>query len=129
LTFKYIPVSNRDANDKNIGIPIFLSESPAMTVQQSKGQQVIITALTENHLDNPDYTPARLLDAMIERLGLKNDAAIARTLELPPAAVSKLRRRQASITAALLVRMHDITGWSISDLRALMGLKSQFQTL
>jgi plasmid maintenance system antidote protein VapI len=90
---------------------------------------IIITALTENHLDNPDYNPARLLDAMHERLNLKNDAAVARLLELPPAVVSKLRRRQASITAALLVRMHDITGWSISDLRELQGLKSQFTSL
>jgi plasmid maintenance system antidote protein VapI len=114
---------------KTLASLFFFSESPAMTVQQSKGPQVVITALTENHLDNPEYAPARLLDAMHERLGLKNDAALARTLELPPAVVSKLRRRQASITAALLVRMHDITGWSISDIRALMGLKSQFNTI
>jgi len=95
----------------------------------AKSQQTVITALTENHLDNPDYTPEKLLDTMHARLGLKNDAALARLLELPPAVVSKLRRRQASITAALLVRMHDITGWSISDLRALLGLKSQFQAI
>lgn len=97
-----------------------------MSVQAPNGP---ITALTENHLDNPDYTPEKLLNAMHDRMGLKNDAALARLLQLPPAVVSKLRRRQASVTAAILIRMHDITGWSISDLRALMGLKSQFVTL
>lgn len=104
-----------------------------MSVQEPRKSQPhpqgVITALTENHLDNPAYTPDKLLDAMHARLGLKNDAAVARLLELPPAVVSKLRRRQASITAAILVRMHDITGWSISDLRALQGLQSQFTSI
>jgi len=100
-----------------------------MSVQEQKGQQIVITALTENHLDNPAYAPAALLDAMQHRLGLKNDAAIARALELPPAVVSKLRRRQSSVSDSILVRMHDVTGWAISDLRAHMGLKSKFQSL
>jgi len=101
-----------------------------MSAKASKSQQVVvITALTENHLDNPAYTPEKLLDTLHARFSLKNDAALARMLELPPAVISKLRRHQASITSALLIRMHDITGWSISDLRAHMGLKSQFQTV
>lgn len=101
-----------------------------MSAKASKSQQVVvITALTENHLDNPEYTPEKLLDTLHARFSLKNDAALSRMLELPPAVISKLRRRQASITSALLIRMHDITGWSISDLRAHMGLKSQFQTI
>jgi uncharacterized protein (DUF2336 family) len=88
-----------------------------------------MTALTENHLDNPAYTPAALLDVMSNRFDCKNDAALSRLLQLPPAVVSKLRRKQASITSGILVRMHDITGWSISDLRSHMGIKSQFQSL
>ena len=101
-----------------------------MSAKEPKSQPSgVITPLTENHLDNPAYTPERLLDAMHARLGLKNDAAVARLLELPPAVVSKLRRKQASITAAILIRMHDVTGWSISDIRATLGLKSQVRTL
>lgn len=100
-----------------------------MSVQEPKSQNGFITALTENHLDNPEYSPAKLLDTMHERLQLKNDAALARLLQLPPPVISKLRLRQASITAAILIRMHDITGWSISDMRSLMGIKSQFQTV
>ena len=94
-----------------------------MSVQEPTGN---ITALTESHLNNPAYAPEKLLDAMHARLQLKNDAALARTLQLPPAVVSKLRRRQTGITAAIMIRMHDVTGWSINDLRAHMGLKSQF---
>lgn len=88
-----------------------------------------ITAVTENHIDNPEYNPARLLDEMLARYQLKNDAALARTLQLPPSVISKLRRKQVSITSAILIRFHDVTGWAIGDLRALMGLKSQFTTL
>jgi hypothetical protein len=88
-----------------------------------------ITALSDDHLENPAYTPGALLDLISTRFGIKNDASLARTLELPASVVSKLRRKQASITSAILLRMHDITGWSISDLRAGMGVKSQFTSL
>lgn len=88
-----------------------------------------ITALTENHIDNPDYTPARLLDEILVRFRLKNDAALARVLQLPPSVVSKIRSKKTSITSGLLIRLHDVTGWAIGDLRALMGIKSQFVAL
>lgn len=100
-----------------------------MSVQEAKEPTAKYTALTQNHLDNPAYNPVALLDSLLERLKLKNDAALARLLELPPAVVSKVRRRQACVTDAILIRMHDVTGWSISDLRAGMGLKSHFNSL
>lgn len=82
-----------------------------------------ITPLTENHLENPDYNPAKLLDTMIDRFGLKNDAALSRTLELPPPVISKLRLKHAAITPAILLRMYDVTGWAISDMRSMLGIK------
>jgi plasmid maintenance system antidote protein VapI len=83
-------------------------------------------ALTEDHLANPDYAPGNLLDALIARMQLKNDAALARVLLLPPPVISKIRRKQVGITPAIMVRIHDITGLSISEIRGHMGVKSQF---
>jgi hypothetical protein len=101
-----------------------------MSAEQKKAApNAHIIALTENHLDNPDYTPAHLLDTMLERLKLKNDAALSRAMKLPPAVISKVRSKKVSVTSAILIRFHYITGWAIADLNALMGLKAQFQPL
>jgi len=65
--------------------------------------------------------PSNLLDALIERFELKNDAALSRALYLSPPMISKLRNQALPVSAAVLVRMHDVTGLSIRELRALMG--------
>lgn len=68
-----------------------------------------------------DYNPDRLLDALIEHLKLKNDAALSRALEVAPPVISKIRHRRLAVGAALLIRMHEVTELTISDLRYLMG--------
>jgi len=67
-----------------------------------------------------EYDPNRLLDAIIHRLRLKNDAALARSLEVAPAVISKLRHGSVPIGATLLLRMHDVSGLGVNELRALM---------
>jgi len=67
------------------------------------------------------YDPNRLLDALIEHLRLKNDAALARALEVAPPVISKIRHRRLPVGAALLIRMHEVSELTISDLRYLMG--------
>jgi hypothetical protein len=67
------------------------------------------------------YNPCRLLDALIEQLDLKNDAALARALEVAPPMISKIRHRSLPVGGAMLIRMHEISTLSIADLRFLMG--------
>lgn len=62
-----------------------------------------------------------LLDGLIVHLDLKNDAALARALEVAPPIISKLRHRSLPVSAAVLVRMHEVSGLSINNLRLLMG--------
>jgi plasmid maintenance system antidote protein VapI len=100
-----------------------------MTVAIAATKDLSYAPLTEDHINNPSYSPATLLDAMLGRYELKNDAALARALQLPPPVISKLRSKQVGITPAILLRMHEVTGWAVSDLKARMGLKSQFVTL
>lgn len=71
------------------------------------------------------YNPSRLLDIVIDKLQLKNDAALARTLGVPAPMISKIRHRRLPIGAALLIAMHEETGWSIRELRDLMGDRRQ----
>lgn len=68
-----------------------------------------------------DYNPDRLLDVLRENLQLKNDAALSRTLGVAPPVISKIRHRRVHVGAALLIRMHEVTGLNIIDLRYLMG--------
>jgi hypothetical protein len=87
-----------------------------------------VTSFTENqvtHAPNADipmdYNPNRLLDCLIERLQLKNDAALSRLLEVAPPVISKIRHQRMPLGASILLRMHEVSDVSIRDLRYLMG--------
>jgi len=67
------------------------------------------------------YDPNNLLESLIEKLNLKNDAALSRALEVAPPLISKIRHRRLPVGASLLIRMHEVSNLSIKDLRELMG--------
>jgi hypothetical protein len=70
--------------------------------------------------DGGVYDPNRVLDAVINKLKLKNDAALSRVLEVAPPVISKIRHNTLPIGATLLLRMHEESDFSIRELRALM---------
>jgi len=67
------------------------------------------------------YDPNAVLDAIIEKLQLKNDAALSRALEVAPPVISKIRHCTLPIGATILLRMHEVSDFSIRELRALMS--------
>ncbi|MCM1128591.1 MAG: hypothetical protein NC211_01595 [Alistipes senegalensis] len=79
------------------------------------------TKKEEEKLSHRQYNPNRLLDALIQKLSLKNDAALARALEVAPPVISKIRHNRLPVGASLLIRMHEVSGMSIYELRAEMG--------
>jgi len=74
-----------------------------------------------NASDQFQYDPNNLLESLIEKLNLKNDAALSRALEVAPPLISKIRHRRLPVGASLLIRMHEVSDLSIRDLRQLMG--------
>lgn len=72
-------------------------------------------------LSQQTYDPNRLLDTLLERLNLKNDAALSRALGVAPPVISKIRHGRLPIGASMLIRMHEETGLNIRELRDLMG--------
>lgn len=68
------------------------------------------------------YDPNRVLDAIMKKLHLKNDAALSRALEVAPPVISKIRHRTLPIGATILLRMHEVSNFSIRELRALMSV-------
>src|ERR1700710_191725 len=71
--------------------------------------------------DQLAYNPDNLLDSLIERLNLKNDAALSRALEVAPPVISKIRHRRLPVGASMLIRMHEVSNMDIRELRELMG--------
>jgi hypothetical protein len=76
-------------------------------------------------LESPEYEPNRLLDELLQRLSLKNDAGLSRALEVAPPVISKIRHRKLPVGASMLIRMHEVTDLPIGDLRVLMGDRRQ----
>lgn len=73
------------------------------------------------HTNAPGYDPNRLLSTLLDKLHLKNDAALSRALEIAPPMISKIRHRRLPVGGSLLLRMHEVSGLSITELRAFMG--------
>ena len=67
------------------------------------------------------YTPDGFLDHLQLRLGLKNDAALARLLAVTPAIVSRIRNRKLPVSSNMLLAIHEATDIAIRELRRMMG--------
>jgi plasmid maintenance system antidote protein VapI len=76
---------------------------------------------SENLVTQESYNPNHLLDILIEKLNLKNDAALSRALEVAPPVISKIRHRRLPVGASMLIRMHEVSTMSVRELRDLMG--------
>ena len=73
------------------------------------------------HSEEFQYDPNTLLDTLIKTLGIKNDAALSRALEVAPPVISKIRHKILPVGPSLLIRMHEESGLSIREIRNLMG--------
>lgn len=75
-----------------------------------------------NMLRIEGYDPGGLLDLLISKLGLKNDAALCRVLDIKPPMISKIRAKKLAINGDLLLRIYDVTGYTVDQCRAVAGI-------
>ena len=68
----------------------------------------------------PGENANRLLDMVIARLALKNDAALCGTLTVAPPVISKLRHGRLPVGASMLIRMNEESGISIRELKDIL---------
>jgi len=66
------------------------------------------------------YDANPLIDHLVSHLNLKNDAALARTLEVAPPVISKIRHNRLPVGATMLIKMHEVTDLSIKKLKSLI---------
>lgn len=67
------------------------------------------------------YNPEPLLDAISQAISVRSDNALAKALGITQGAMSKIRNKHKPVSAEVLLRMHDISGLSIRQMRNLMG--------
>lgn len=67
------------------------------------------------------YHPERVLDKVSEKLKLCNDAALARALKIAAPLLDQIRQRQMPLRASILLRINEVSGLSMGELRSLMG--------
>ncbi len=72
---------------------------------------------------NPAETksyPGPLLDALIRRLDLRDDAALASRLELAPRMIKMVREGRLLVSQSMLVQMHAVSGLSVGALEDML---------
>jgi hypothetical protein len=63
-----------------------------------------------------DFEPNLLLDVLLRKMRLENDAALARELQVHEKIIAMLRDGKLSISVSMLVFVHRITGIGLDEL-------------
>jgi len=64
-----------------------------------------------------------LLDFVIGRAGLKNDAALSRALGVQPPVISKIRHYKLKVGPEMILKIHDATDIPVREIKGIIGLK------
>lgn len=70
---------------------------------------------------HPAYDPNRLLDALMERMGISSDKTLSRRLQIARNVIRDIRSGCRPIGASMLLRMSEHVGASIDELRCILG--------
>ena len=62
----------------------------------------------------------KLLDTIKERYSIKNDAELSLTLDVPPPTISKIRSGRVNVSADIILRIHEVLGMPVADIRSLL---------
>ena len=76
--------------------------------------------------DYPAYSPSDLLDKLMYLFNLKNDISFSKKFGFSASHISKLRHKKILISSNFLLRIHDISQISISELRKMMKDKRKY---
>jgi len=89
-----------------------------MSVRQKK-QELLEAMHRARAMEPSSFVPNKLLDTLIQRMQLKNDAELCRVLEVQPPIISKIRHRKLNVGATILLRMHEKSNIPIRELKEL----------
>lgn len=96
----------------------------AITFDQSQGAFTQELQKPRFHLASEFATQEAqndLINKIIKVKGLKNDAGLARLLEVAPPVISKIRRNRLPVGATLAIAITEKTDLSIADITAILA--------
>jgi hypothetical protein len=67
------------------------------------------------------YDPNPLFDTTITCLKLANDRELSSILQLSASLLRKMRQHQLPVSGVVLLRIHEVTGIGLLELRQMMG--------
>ncbi|HEV2612994.1 MAG TPA: hypothetical protein VGU61_22230 [Noviherbaspirillum sp.] len=67
------------------------------------------------------YDPNMLFDVLLETFGLDNDEALGSVLHIGAPLIRRIRYGQVPVDPLLLLRINELSGISVRELRRLMG--------
>ena len=67
------------------------------------------------------YNPSDLFDLLGKKYSIKTDVQLGILLGIGNPLICKIRRRIQPISGSLLIRIHEITGMSIREIKDVMG--------
>jgi hypothetical protein len=70
-----------------------------------------------------ELTQSQFIDFIICRARVKNDAALARVLNVQRSVISQLRHDIRHFGPSLIICVHEVTGLSIRDIKGMLGIE------
>lgn len=67
------------------------------------------------------YDPNGLLNEVLRRLSLKNDAALSRAFGIAPPVASKIRHNRLPVGPSFVLKCHEIAGMTLPAIRSFIG--------
>ncbi len=64
---------------------------------------------------------AMLLDSLLRRTGLKNDARLAKALGVSPPVISKIRSGKLGVSDGFILRVHETFDVPVREIRAILA--------
>lgn len=77
--------------------------------------------MTASNINSLPYDPSRLFDLLRQRLQLHSDKALAKALQIAPPLLARLRHRGLPMSGSLLLRIQDVSGIAVDELRRVLG--------
>lgn len=80
-------------------------------------------------LQDTNYDPNGFIDWLHQVYNVRNDAQLARKMEMNPPQISKIRHRKLPVTAGMLIDVHEETGLPIMEIRKRMVRSKSWATV
>jgi plasmid maintenance system antidote protein VapI len=68
---------------------------------------------------------AQLFDAILHEKGIRTDGELAEEIGIEPTSLSRLRHGHRPVSDGVILRVHEMTGWSIHDIKVALAMPSR----